>query len=74
MPASPAHPLLLQVGRGSLYSLKVMLEEPPCSDPTTCQLSVSKKTLVSDEAFSVPCPQAESDSSWKYGSSQKEGI
>lgn len=74
LPTSPAHPPLLQVGRGSLYSLKVMLEEPPCGDATKCQLPVSKKTLVSDEAFAVPCPQAESDSSWEDGSSQKEEI
>ncbi|XP_054997964.1 cathepsin F isoform X1 [Sorex araneus] len=32
--------------RGSLYSLKATLEEPPCNDPTVCQLPVSKKTLL----------------------------
>uniref|UniRef100_A0A667I977 Cathepsin F n=1 Tax=Lynx canadensis TaxID=61383 RepID=A0A667I977_LYNCA len=31
---------------GSLYSLKATLEEPPCNDPTVCQLPVSKKTLL----------------------------
>ncbi|XP_004437729.1 PREDICTED: LOW QUALITY PROTEIN: cathepsin F [Ceratotherium simum simum] len=35
-----------RAGRGSLYSLKVTLEEPPCNDPTVCQLPVSKKTLL----------------------------
>ncbi|KAF6102888.1 cathepsin F [Phyllostomus discolor] len=36
-----------RAGRGSLYSLKATLEEePPCSDPMTCQLPVSKKTLL----------------------------
>uniref|UniRef100_A0A8C2RGL9 Cathepsin F n=1 Tax=Capra hircus TaxID=9925 RepID=A0A8C2RGL9_CAPHI len=33
-------------GRGSLYSLKATLVEPPCNDPTVCQLPVSKKTLL----------------------------
>uniref|UniRef100_A0A667GXF7 Cathepsin F n=1 Tax=Lynx canadensis TaxID=61383 RepID=A0A667GXF7_LYNCA len=33
-------------GEGSLYSLKATLEEPPCNDPTVCQLPVSKKTLL----------------------------
>ncbi|XP_016063755.1 PREDICTED: cathepsin F [Miniopterus natalensis] len=35
-----------QAGGGSLYSLKVTLEEPRCNDPTACQLSASKKTLL----------------------------
>ncbi|XP_007518834.1 cathepsin F [Erinaceus europaeus] len=35
-----------RAGRGSLYSLKATLEEPPCNDPTVCQLPVSKKTLL----------------------------
>ncbi|XP_042637470.1 cathepsin F [Orycteropus afer afer] len=33
-------------GRGSLYSLEATLEEPPCNDPTVCQLPLSKKTLL----------------------------
>lgn len=33
-------------GPGSLYSLKATLVEPPCNDPTVCQLPVSKKTLL----------------------------
>nr|XP_019810004.1 PREDICTED: cathepsin F [Bos indicus] len=36
----------VQAGRGSLYSLKATLVEPPCNDPTVCQLPVSKKTLL----------------------------
>ncbi|XP_061263051.1 cathepsin F isoform X1 [Bos javanicus] len=35
-----------RAGRGSLYSLKATLVEPPCNDPTVCQLPVSKKTLL----------------------------
>ncbi|XP_059875304.1 LOW QUALITY PROTEIN: cathepsin F [Delphinus delphis] len=35
-----------RAGRGSLYSLKATLVEPPCNDPTVCQLRVSKKTLL----------------------------
>ncbi|XP_036909200.1 cathepsin F [Sturnira hondurensis] len=35
-----------RAGLGSLYSLKATLEEPPCSEPMVCQLSVSKKTLL----------------------------
>ncbi|XP_066108237.1 cathepsin F [Saccopteryx bilineata] len=35
-----------RAGRGSLYSLKATLDEPPCNDPTVCQLTVSKKTLL----------------------------
>ncbi|XP_040495398.1 cathepsin F isoform X2 [Ursus maritimus] len=35
-----------RAGQGSLYSLKATLEEPPCNDPTVCQLPVSKKTLL----------------------------
>ncbi|XP_070283687.1 LOW QUALITY PROTEIN: cathepsin F [Myotis yumanensis] len=35
-----------QAGRGLLYSLKVTLEELPCTDPMVCQLPVSKKTLL----------------------------
>ncbi|XP_045341908.1 cathepsin F isoform X1 [Leopardus geoffroyi] len=35
-----------RAGEGSLYSLKATLEEPPCNDPTVCQLPVSKKTLL----------------------------
>lgn len=35
-----------RTGRGSLYSLKATLEEPPCNDPMVCQLPVSKKTLL----------------------------
>nr|XP_021540767.1 LOW QUALITY PROTEIN: cathepsin F [Neomonachus schauinslandi] len=35
-----------RAGKGSLYSLKATLEEPPCNDPTVCQLPVSKKTLL----------------------------
>lgn len=46
----------VQAGRGSLYSLKATLVEPPCNDPTVCQLPVSKKTLVSDGAPAVPLP------------------
>lgn len=75
VPASPAaiHPSN-QAGRGSLYSLKLTLEELPCNDPTACRLPVSQKTLVSDGAPSVPCPQADAGSSWQSGSSQKEEI
>uniref|UniRef100_A0A8D1HJZ6 Cathepsin F n=1 Tax=Sus scrofa TaxID=9823 RepID=A0A8D1HJZ6_PIG len=36
----------VQAGRGSLYSLKATLVEPPCNDPTVCQLPISKKTLL----------------------------
>uniref|UniRef100_A0A8C9PUK8 Cathepsin F n=1 Tax=Spermophilus dauricus TaxID=99837 RepID=A0A8C9PUK8_SPEDA len=37
----------LQVeGGGTLYTLEATLEEPPCNDPTVCQLPVSKKTLL----------------------------
>ncbi|KAJ8795684.1 hypothetical protein J1605_002446 [Eschrichtius robustus] len=35
-----------RAGQGSLYSLKATLVEPPCNDPTVCQLPVSKKTLL----------------------------
>ncbi|XP_036182427.1 cathepsin F isoform X1 [Myotis myotis] len=35
-----------RAGRGSLYSLKVTLEELPCKDPMVCQLPVSEKTLL----------------------------
>ncbi|XP_053417821.1 LOW QUALITY PROTEIN: cathepsin F [Nycticebus coucang] len=35
-----------QADQGSLYSLEASLEEPPCNDPTVCQLPVSKKTLL----------------------------
>ncbi|XP_039100867.1 cathepsin F isoform X1 [Hyaena hyaena] len=35
-----------RAGQGSLYSLKATLDEPPCNDPTVCQLPVSKKTLL----------------------------
>lgn len=35
-----------RAGRGSLYSLKATLVEPPCNDPTVCQLPISKKTLL----------------------------
>ncbi|XP_006860939.1 PREDICTED: cathepsin F [Chrysochloris asiatica] len=35
-----------RAGRGSLYSLEATLEEPPCNDPTVCQLPLSKKTLL----------------------------
>uniref|UniRef100_A0A8C0NM82 Cathepsin F n=1 Tax=Canis lupus familiaris TaxID=9615 RepID=A0A8C0NM82_CANLF len=35
-----------RAGHGSLFSLKATLEEPPCNDPTVCQLPVSKKTLL----------------------------
>ncbi|XP_054426814.1 cathepsin F [Pteronotus mesoamericanus] len=35
-----------QAGRGSLYSLKATLLEPPCNDPVMCQLPVSEKTLL----------------------------
>ncbi|XP_059256697.1 cathepsin F isoform X1 [Mustela nigripes] len=35
-----------RAGQGSLYSLRATLEEPPCNDPTVCQLPVSKKTLL----------------------------
>ncbi|XP_002755611.4 cathepsin F isoform X1 [Callithrix jacchus] len=35
-----------RVGQGSLYSLEATLMEPPCNDPTVCQLPVSKKTLL----------------------------
>ncbi|XP_035578975.1 LOW QUALITY PROTEIN: cathepsin F [Zalophus californianus] len=35
-----------RAGKGSVYSLKATLEEPPCNDPTVCQLPVSKKTLL----------------------------
>lgn len=41
----------IQAGQGSLYSLKATLDEPPCNDPTVCQLPVSKKTLVSAGAL-----------------------
>lgn len=44
----------LQAGQGSLYSLRATLEEPPCNDPTVCQLPVSKKTLVSGRAPGTP--------------------
>lgn len=43
----------IQEGRGSLYSLQATLEEA-CNDPTVCQLPVSKKTLVSNGAPSIP--------------------
>ncbi|XP_015358653.1 cathepsin F [Marmota marmota marmota] len=33
-------------GGGTLYTLEATLEEPPCNDPTVCQLPVSKKTLL----------------------------
>lgn len=46
----------VQAGRGSLYSLKATLVEPPCNDPTVCQLPVSKKTLVSDGVPAIPLP------------------
>lgn len=58
----------IQAGEGSLYSLKATLEEPPCNDPTVCQLPVSKKTLVSDGAPVIPRPHNAS------GSSQGEGM
>ncbi|EQB77684.1 Cathepsin F precursor (CATSF)-like protein [Camelus ferus] len=35
-----------RAGQGSLYSLKATLVEPPCNDPTVCQLPVSKETLL----------------------------
>lgn len=35
--------------------MKVTLEELPCNDSMVCQLPVSKKTLVSDGAPSIPC-------------------
>uniref|UniRef100_A0A452U5D0 Cathepsin F n=1 Tax=Ursus maritimus TaxID=29073 RepID=A0A452U5D0_URSMA len=41
-----AQPGAVGAGQGSLYSLKATLEEPPCNDPTVCQLPVSKKTLL----------------------------
>lgn len=75
MPASrrpPPPPI--QAGRGSLYSLKATLVEPPCNDPTVCQLRVSKKTLVSDGVPATPCPQTESGSSWDDRSSPVGGI
>ncbi|XP_057583566.1 cathepsin F isoform X2 [Hippopotamus amphibius kiboko] len=40
------HGRVRRAGRGSLYSLKATLVEPPCNDPTVCQLPVSKKTLL----------------------------
>lgn len=43
----------IQEGGGTLYTLEATLEEPPCNDPTVCQLPVSKKTLVSDGAPTV---------------------
>lgn len=52
----------IQAGHGSLFSLKATLEEPPCNDPTVCQLPVSKKTLVSDGAPVIPCPHDKSGS------------
>ncbi|KAG3284620.1 cathepsin F [Ictidomys tridecemlineatus] len=36
----------IQEGGGTLYTLEATLEEPPCNDPTVCQLPVSKKTLL----------------------------
>ncbi|KAK1335593.1 hypothetical protein QTO34_003385 [Cnephaeus nilssonii] len=44
--AAGARAVLGTAGRGSLYSLKVTLEELPCNDPAVCQLPVSKKTLL----------------------------
>nr|XP_017522705.2 cathepsin F isoform X1 [Manis javanica] len=35
-----------RAGRGMVFSLKATLEEPPCNDPTVCQLPVAKKTLL----------------------------
>ncbi|XP_075401439.1 cathepsin F [Tenrec ecaudatus] len=35
-----------RAGLGSLYSLEATLQEPPCNDPTVCQLPLSKKTLL----------------------------
>lgn len=29
-----------------VFSLKATLDEPPCNDPTVCQLPVAKKTLL----------------------------
>lgn len=58
----------IQAGRGSLYSLKATLVEPPCNDPTVCQLPISKKTLVSDGVPALSCPRTESGSPLADGS------
>lgn len=68
LPHGPTRPSN-QAGRGSLYSLKATLEQPPCSDPMMCQFPVSQKNLVSDGASSIPYPQAETGGSWENESS-----